>query len=303
LEFFKEERDVWIQNISDTQLSMQFEIAPGQSHGVCIPPLPSPVCLTQEVPWDALKKSMDFRRFLNKAPPVMKLLTQDDVNEYYAKKAQAMNAFVPDGEGGQVPNVAAAMQEAEMERKRLTTREVHDDGTKVGPDGQVMFSPPRTAQDLMEMNTQQHMGVPQGAAQAAGLQHVAQAYTQQGQDGVANMGVPANMQGQSFNPQAAGFVNVGDSAIGAEQPIRPRILNLCQQVSMQIPANQRMPADEFYREVQTMGATLNMAELQHIEAHGTYKTVKRWAKNMQATRAAEEQGEGLEDGLELPAEM
>jgi hypothetical protein len=324
LKFFQDEKDIWVQNISATQLSMQFEIAPGQSAGVLIPIGPDPVCLTQEVPFESIKKSMDFRRFLNKVPSVMKLMTEDQVSQYYAEKARSLNAYVTDPETGKpVPNIAAAIQHSEMERKALTTRSVGTDQTVVQPNGQVYFSPPKTAQELQGLN-QPHMGISPQAAQAAGLQQVPAGMMQQGQQfgtpaGFAN--APASLQalqmqaGQSagpfqapgpiasgFNPTAQqygppqGFVNVGPQGpVMMEEIIHPRILNLCQQVSLQLPENMRMRCEDFLREVKALAPALKLVDLQHIESFGTYKGAKKWAKEMMASRAS--QDEGIEDNL------
>lgn len=319
--FFQEERELWVQNISATQLSMQFEISPGHIAGVLVPIGADPICMTNEVPFDAIKKSLDFRKFLNRIPAVMKLLTTEQADQYFAEKAQALGAYVQDPETGRmVPNVQAAREYAERERRNLTTRPAGDD-TVIAPNGQVYFSPPKSALELQGMNQEQHMGINPQAAAAAGLNHVPAGYS--GPQGFANApqfiqqaqaqaqaGGPSygqqgtmpgyGMQGQGggFNPQAAGFSNVGQGAVMMENLINPRVLNLCQQVSMQLAANLRMPAEQFFRELKAISAALSLEDLQYIEAHGTYKTVKKWARDLQSTRVASGQGEGLDDGLD-----
>lgn len=288
--FFQNERELWVQNTSATQLSIQFEIAPGHFNGVLVPISPDPVCITNEVPFESVKKSLDFRKFLNRVPAVMKLLTTEQAHEYYAQKAKNLNAYITDPATGRlVPNIAAAIEHTELERKRLTTRPAGDD-TVVGPDGQVRFSPPKSAQELMNMNAEQHMGVPAGAAQAAGLTQVPQ--------GFANApGFVQQAQG-NFNPAAAGFANVGSAPVMMEQLINPRVLYLCQQVSMQLPANQRMAADEFWRQLRSLESALKIEDFQYIESNGTYKTVKKWARECQQKLIAAGQGDGVDDGLE-----
>lgn len=329
LKFFQDEKDIWVQNISATQLSMQFDVAPGQTAGVLIPIGSDPVCLTQEVPFESIKKSMDFRRFLNKVPSVMRLLTEEQVQQYYAERARQMGAFVPDPETGRpVPNVSAAIQQAELDRKALTTRSVGTDDSTYDPaTGQFRFSPPKSAQELMNIAGQPHMGIAPGAVQAAGLAQVPQGYVntpafvQQAQAQAAQGGGAAGLPGGAgpfqapgpistgFAPQAAlapaqvpaGFSNVGEQPILMEQVIHPRVLNLCQQVSTQLPENMRMPAGQLFRELQQLAPILKLDDLQYIESHGTYKTVKKWAKELYTERVQQEQGEGLEDGLEPAA--
>lgn len=315
LKFFQEERDIWVQNISATQLSMQFDIAPGQPAGVLIPIGSHPVCLTQEVPFDAIKKSMDFRKFLNKVPSVMRLMTEEQVNQYYADYAKQLGAYATDPMTGKpVPNVAAAIQAATQERLALTTRQTTDD-TVINPaTGQVQFTPPKSAQELMNIAGDPHMGVTPQAAQAAGLTHIPQGFAnapagfiQQAQLQAAGSAGPFQGPGpmsSGFAPsvgagtEAGGFSNVGQGQIMMDQVIHPRVLNLCQQVSPQLPANMRMPADAFWRELKQLAPSLKFDDLQYIEAHGTYKTVKKWARELQADRVQQQVGDGIEDGLD-----
>jgi len=306
--FFQEERELWVQNISATQLSIQFEVAPGHYAGVLIPIGPDPLCITNEVPFDSVKKSLDFRKFLNRVPSVMKLLTTEQAHQYYADKAKNLGAYLTDPETGKlVPNVAAAIEHTDLERKKLTTRPTGDD-TIVGPDGQVRFSPPKTALELMNMNAEQHMGVNPMAAAAAGVPVQGQQYP--GPSGFANAPgfiqqaqAAAQAGGPSygtpgFSPQAAGFANVGQQPVMMEQLIHPRVLYLCQQVSMQLQPNLRMPADQFWRELRALQPQLNLESLQYIESNGTYKTVKKWARELQQTLVAQGQDESVEDGLD-----
>lgn len=287
--FFQEERELWIQNISATNLSMQFEIAPGHFAGVLVLIGPDPICLTNEVPFDAVKKSLDFRKFLNRVPAVMKLMTTEQAHDYYAQKAATLNAYITDPSTGKlVPNIQAAIEYTEIERKKLTSRQAGDD-TVVTTDGQVRFSPPKSALELMSINQEAHMGVPPQAAQAAGIQQVPQ--------GFAN--APAGFQQQGgFNPQTAGFANIGEQPVMMDQEVHPRVLALCQQVSMQLQPNLRMPAEQFFREVRALEPALKLPDLQHIESFGTYKTVKKWARDLMAKMAS--QDDGLDDGLEAP---
>lgn len=311
-QFFQQERELWVQNISATQLSMQFEISPGHIAGVLIPIGSDPICMTNEVPFESIKKSLDFRKFLNRVPSVMKLMTTEQAHEFFAEKAKHLNAYIQDPATGQlVPNIGAAIEYAERERKNLTMRPAGDD-TVIAPNGQVYFAPPKSAQELQGMNQEQHMGINPQAAAAAGLQHVPAGYSgpqgfanapgfiqqaqQQAMAGGPSYGQPGTQPG--FSPQAAGFSNVGQMPVMMENLINPRVLNLCQQVSMQIPANMRMPAEQFFREIKQLSSALTFEDLQYVEAHGTYKTVKKWARDLQQTRVAQGQGEGLEDGLE-----
>jgi hypothetical protein len=86
-EFFKEEKDIYVQNIANAQISLEFIISPGQTQGFTVPQTRDPFNLTQHIPWNAIKGSADFRRMLNRRPPALLLLTEAEFQEYYAKKA------------------------------------------------------------------------------------------------------------------------------------------------------------------------------------------------------------------------
>ena len=283
MRFFSEEKEIWIQNLSRTQLSMQFETAPGAVAGVLVPIGMDPMCLTNEVPWDAVKKSLDFRKFLNRVPKILKVMTTDEAMAYYEKKAQELR----------LPDVQAAIEHTERERLAAKTRHI-EDGTTYGPDGQVTFAPPRSAQELMAQNGQppgpgfEHMGISPMAAQAAGQQLIPAGYGPGQTRSAAAVGV---------DPSAHGFSNLGDGQIMTDQMVDPAVLNLCHQVSLQLPANMRMPADKFWAELKKREASLTPESLQYIESFGTYKTVKKWARSLLEQRSAGHD-DGLEDGLE-----
>lgn len=261
--FFQTERELWVQNTSATQLSMQFEVAPGHYTGVLVPIGPDPVCLTNEVPFESIKKSLDFRKFLNRVPAVLRLMTEEQAHEYYTARARNLGAYVTDPETGKpVPNVAAAIEHVERERKQATARPEGEESTVMGPDGQVRFMPPRSAQELMGAQM-----VPAGAAGPAGGGFTAQA-----------SGPPT------------GFSNLGSAPVMTEQLIHPRVLHLCQQVSAEVEANLRMPAEQLFREVRQLESALKRDDFEYIQSHGLYLTVKKWAKERLRAIEAEQPG-------------
>jgi len=84
--YFKEERDVYVLNMSNTQIALQFGKAP-DIYPIIIPESQKPYNLTQFVPFEELKKSMDLRKMLNRHPPIMDLLNEDEYNNFYEKLA------------------------------------------------------------------------------------------------------------------------------------------------------------------------------------------------------------------------
>jgi hypothetical protein len=271
--FFQTEREIWVQNLTTTQLSMQFEIAPGHVAGVLILVLPHPVCLTNEVPFDAIKKSLDFRKFIAKNPPIMKLMSTEEAEAFFAERARMLGAYTTDATGAQVPDVWAARAEAEAERAQLMRRDTADSGTVVGPNGQVTFTPPKSALELQGY-TAPHMGMSAEAAQASGAV------------------VP-----QGVIRQAAGFgvANLGAADV-PDVPVNPRVVDLCHQVSTQLEESLRMKPEPFFRALKQLEGALTLEDLQYVESFGTYKTVKNWARKLQAERTA---GQEVDDGLML----
>jgi hypothetical protein len=263
----KTDGDVWVQNLTDMQISLDIEIAPGQTQGKLIPPSPDPLNLTEEFSFEALKKSANFRRTLAKRKdkrPLLILLDSNQIEAYYSAKARQIGAVYSDGS----PDLDAAMDYAEQTRRRLTTREV--DGEEVNASNLHGFAPPKSAQELIALDM-------------ANRGMYAQDGTMQSQRNQA--GMPANM----MDRQAGGML--------MEEVVNPKVLHLCQQVSPQIPAQQRMPAEQLFAALQAMQATLKLEDYQHIEASGTYRSVKNWARRKVSEMASGD--EGLPDNLSL----
>lgn len=86
-EFFKAERDIYVQNISNCQVSVMFEVGPGHTESHLFINSPDPINLTQRVPFTAIKSSMDFRKMLNRQPPALRLLDDTQYQAYYSQSA------------------------------------------------------------------------------------------------------------------------------------------------------------------------------------------------------------------------
>lgn len=121
-EYFREERDVYVQNISNAQLSLEFNMGEGRVEGFTIPSIRDPINLTQHIPFSAIKNSMDFRKLLSRRPPVLNLLTQEEYEAYYAKRAKARGMVMQDGE----PDVDAAIDAAEEKRRRTSDKTMRE---------------------------------------------------------------------------------------------------------------------------------------------------------------------------------
>jgi len=117
-EFFKEERDIYVQNLANAQVSCEFPIAPNRNEGFLFANNRDPVNLTQFIPFDAIKASMDFRKMLSRRPPALQLLTEEEYKAYFAGKAKRSNMLNNDGE----PDVDAAIDASEEKRRRTSDR-------------------------------------------------------------------------------------------------------------------------------------------------------------------------------------
>lgn len=129
-EYFREERDVYVQNISNAQLSLEFNMGEGRVEGFTIPTIRDPINLTQHLPFVAIKNSMDFRKLLSRRPPVLSLLSQKEYEAYFARRAKARNMLTSEGE----PDVDAAIDMAEEKRRRTSDKNLRESVADHKPD-------------------------------------------------------------------------------------------------------------------------------------------------------------------------
>jgi hypothetical protein len=87
-EYFKQERDVYVQNVSTMQVSMQFPVGNGQVESLLLPANVDPLNLTQMLPYEVIKRSMDLRKLVNRRPAVLVLLSEEEYMSYYQEKAE-----------------------------------------------------------------------------------------------------------------------------------------------------------------------------------------------------------------------
>jgi len=92
--FSGEERDVYVQNLSNTQVSIQFEVGPGRYESVLVPKTRRPLNLTQHIPFEAIKRSTDIRKLVNRRPPALQLMTEAEYTKFYEDLATAMKTSV-----------------------------------------------------------------------------------------------------------------------------------------------------------------------------------------------------------------
>jgi hypothetical protein len=86
-EYFSKKRDVYVQNLTNTQISMQFQLSADVVDSQLLPKSRHPLNLTQIVPFSAIEASMDLRKLVNRNPPAIRLLSEEEYLEYYQKLA------------------------------------------------------------------------------------------------------------------------------------------------------------------------------------------------------------------------
>ena len=107
--FAGEPRDVYLQNLSDKQLSLQFELPGGAVESFLVPAVKDPINLSQHIPWQAIVNSTDLRRMSTKRPAILNLMNEDQYREYYANKAKRYEILTDDGK----PDIEKAIEVAE----------------------------------------------------------------------------------------------------------------------------------------------------------------------------------------------
>lgn len=117
-EYFKKERDVYVQNMTNTQISLEFGVVPNIS-SVTIPKTKKPFNLSQHVPFNDLKNSVNLRKMLNRRPPVMDLLDEDEYTKFYKDLAKRNNTDIDE-----------EINKASDEQMRLMNRQIQIEDAK-----------------------------------------------------------------------------------------------------------------------------------------------------------------------------
>lgn len=139
--FFEKERDIYVQNISNCQVSVQFDVGPGHSESHLFPNSKDPVNLTQKIPFHAIKASMDFRRMLNRVPPALHLLEDAEYDAFYERKAHANGLGSKEEAIQQAEEKLAAVQAHEPlpnSPKPMKVTDTHDNDPSVVSEQEVI---------------------------------------------------------------------------------------------------------------------------------------------------------------------
>jgi hypothetical protein len=129
-DYFKEEKDVYVQNLANAQVSVEFPIDNNRTEGFTFPPARDPINLTQHVPFEGIKRSMDFRKMLSRRPTTLQLLSKEEYDAYYSKKARSRGMVDSSGK----PDMDAAIDATEDQRRRQSDRVTREPIAATSPD-------------------------------------------------------------------------------------------------------------------------------------------------------------------------
>ena len=142
-QFFRDECEIYVQNISNSQVSVTFDGGQGRVDSYLFPNRRDPVNLSQQFPFATIKNSMDFRKMLTRRPAVLHLLNEKEYHQYYSKKAESEGLYTVDEKGKRVPDVKAALDKTEEERSRFQQKLPLPDAVTPEPLHDVVEDDPR----------------------------------------------------------------------------------------------------------------------------------------------------------------
>ncbi len=94
--YFAANKNIFVHNVSGTQISLTFYRPDGRSEPFTIPNTKIPICITQYVPFSLVIESTDFRRMVQRRPPRIKLLTEEEYTQTITSMARVMGASIED---------------------------------------------------------------------------------------------------------------------------------------------------------------------------------------------------------------
>lgn len=92
-EFFKQEGDIYVKNVSGCNVSVLFSDGKS-SESFLFENKPDPINLTNSIPFALIKQSTDFRKALNRQPVTLQIISQEEFEKYYEQKAKKVGKSV-----------------------------------------------------------------------------------------------------------------------------------------------------------------------------------------------------------------
>lgn len=91
--YFSEKRDIYIRNVSDTNITFPIIRRNGTTQDVSLPKSPDPLNLTALVAFEDIEASPDFRQIVNrrdpKGRPYVQVMTEEEYRRYYEDMGRA----------------------------------------------------------------------------------------------------------------------------------------------------------------------------------------------------------------------
>jgi len=315
--FEGEEKPIWVQNQTNILWSLGIENGSSDPIPFRVPPNADPMLATDEVPFEILKKSGEFKKLLAKmknGAPAVKILSSEEVEAYYVAKARAtgakdsMDAYMqaraalaavislpsdnkgPSGfkdENGNyrfpTPESIKTLEDIEAGRARLPEARA----AKPGPD-------PVRPLDGGTVSAPAVSPASGGRPAVPSQEHI--------QKLIATVGQPNQVVAQIDAPLPVD--ETGLPEVPMVVGVRPRIPVLCSQISPALTIDKQLGGDAFVREIVQM-PNLTRQELQFIADNGRFVSIISWAKNkLKAFEPEEDPYAGLIEQLEqgAPAE-
>jgi len=97
--FFAEERDIYVQNLGSTQISLSFPGIGDEKHYHTIPATRRPYNLTQYIPFESIKNSEVLRKMVNRRPAILALISEEECEQFYVDLSNRNGTTVDDEVG------------------------------------------------------------------------------------------------------------------------------------------------------------------------------------------------------------
>lgn len=244
------EGDVWVQNLSSMNISFRVGNSDDSPHYIRLPATQDPYLLTTEANFADLAASYELRMTLAKRENRQPILSLISGEDALVYYAEKAKFLgLLDPDGD--PDIDAAMEAAAATRRKMMADDTVDQNNPTG-----VFAPPKSVTALMELDFAKH------------------GFTV-GEDGVPR---------RTLAKPGSFDVEMATDAI-----VHPRVQTLCYQVRNEIGAKDRMPEEEMFSTLLTLGPSLKLQDFQFIESYGFWKRVRKWAKEQQDRFAAAEE--------------
>jgi len=135
--YFSEEKEVYVQNLSATNISLTLS-GQGEVTYISIASTRRPMNLTQYADIQLIKQSSDFRRLVNRNPSILRLMTEEEYEDYYEKLANENGTTIQ-----QEMRLGHEVHDILMGKRRPNTSELQQEMDKKLEDKEEMLLNPK----------------------------------------------------------------------------------------------------------------------------------------------------------------